>query len=329
MRAKLSAQIDTGATCVDRTSAPAATSSPTIVSMSGRPAATRLPKAITRMTIVTGHDSISERSMAERLAELKLAHRALSPVRVTEIPGRESAASGLARASAARTMVFGSAAAPAVTTPVRPSRDSDTPAAGRTTVETRGSARSRRATLPAWPARPGRWRSAAVVDDDDLQGGRAEPGEVPLDDARAATDWLVESCQPAPARAFSTRGAKTPKTASTTNQRRTTARKCVAVQVPRRASGLPRWEALPSGSGRLPPDDTSGPLPPRPAAGSPASVVPVLDIGATRISFDCAGPLSAGVLGPAIYPRGYHRLTVAYGVGYRVHSGTSVRGRDQ
>ena len=62
--AKLSAQIDTGATVVAMTSAPAATSSPAMVSISGRPAATRLPNAMTRMISVTGHDSISERSMA-------------------------------------------------------------------------------------------------------------------------------------------------------------------------------------------------------------------------------------------------------------------------
>ncbi len=72
IRAKLSAQIDTGNKWVSITSEPAATSRPTMVSISGSPAATRLPKAITRMTIVTGHDSISERSIAERLAVVEV-----------------------------------------------------------------------------------------------------------------------------------------------------------------------------------------------------------------------------------------------------------------
>src|SRR6516164_6719116 len=82
MRAKLSAQMDTGAILSASTRAPAATSRPAMVSMSGSPAATRLPKATARMARVTGQDSSSERIMAEWLAELKLAHRALSPVSV-------------------------------------------------------------------------------------------------------------------------------------------------------------------------------------------------------------------------------------------------------
>ena len=81
--------METGVNLVAITRAPAATSRPAMVSIRGSPAATRLPKAMTRMTMVTGQDSISERSIAERLAVLKLAHRALSPVRVTETRGRQ------------------------------------------------------------------------------------------------------------------------------------------------------------------------------------------------------------------------------------------------
>jgi hypothetical protein len=92
---------------------------------------------MTKMMMVTGHDSISERNMADRLALLKLDHRALSPVNVTVMPGRDSAPRGAARASAALTMSFELAAAPAVITAVRPSRDSETPAWGCTTVDTR------------------------------------------------------------------------------------------------------------------------------------------------------------------------------------------------
>ena len=142
INAKLSAQMETGMNLVVMTRAPAATSRPTIVNSRGSPAATRLPKAMTRMMIVTGHESISERNMAERLAVLKSAHNALSPVKVTVTPDEDRAANFGSTASAACTISFEFAAAPAVTIAVRPSRDTETPARGGTTVETRGSLRS-------------------------------------------------------------------------------------------------------------------------------------------------------------------------------------------
>ena len=126
--AKLSAQMETGMNLVVITSAPAATSRPAMVNSSGSPAATRLPKAMTRMMIVTGHDSISERNMAERLAVLKSAHRALSPVRVTVTPDEDRAASFGSTASAACTILLEFAAAPAVMMAVRPSCEIETPA---------------------------------------------------------------------------------------------------------------------------------------------------------------------------------------------------------
>ena len=126
--AKLSAQMETGMNLVVMTRAPAATRSPTMVKSSGSPAATRLPKAMIRMMIVTGHDSISERNMAERLAVLKLAHRALSPVRVTVTPDEDRAASFGSTESAACTILLELAADPAVMMAVRPSRDTETPA---------------------------------------------------------------------------------------------------------------------------------------------------------------------------------------------------------
>ncbi len=104
--------MDTGVNFVVITSAPAATSRPAMVRSRGSPAATRLPKAMTKMMIVTGHDSISERSMAERLALLKSAHRALSPVSVTETPEVERAASFGSTASAACTILLEFAADP-------------------------------------------------------------------------------------------------------------------------------------------------------------------------------------------------------------------------
>lgn len=153
IRAKLRAQIDTGVNLVVITRAPAATNSPTMVRRRGRPAATRLPKAMIRMMIVTGHDSISDLSMAERLAVLKLAHRALSPVSVTEMPDEDNAANFGCTASAACTILLEFAAAPAVMTAVRPSREIDTAAWGVVTVDTRGSLRSTWVALAtmAWP----------------------------------------------------------------------------------------------------------------------------------------------------------------------------------
>src|SRR5271166_2625417 len=140
--AKLSAQMETGVNLVVITSAPAATSSPAMVSKSGSPAATRLPNAMIRMMIVTGHDSISDFSMADRLAVLKSAHRALSPVKVTLTPEDDNAANFGCTESAASTILLESAAAPAVMIAVRPSLEIETPACGGTTVETRGSLRS-------------------------------------------------------------------------------------------------------------------------------------------------------------------------------------------
>src|SRR5665213_622850 len=128
MSAKLRAQMETGVNFVVITSAPAATNRPAMVRSRGRPAATRLPKAMTKMMMVTGHESSSERSMADRLALLKLDHRALSPVDVTVMPGRDNALRGVARESAAFTISFELAPAPAVITAVRPSRDKDGPA---------------------------------------------------------------------------------------------------------------------------------------------------------------------------------------------------------
>ena len=128
INAKLSAQMETGMNLVVMTRAPAATSRPAMVKSSGSPAATRLPKAMIRMMIVTGHDSISERSMAERLAVLKSAHRALSPVRVTVTPDEDRAASFGSTESAACTILLELAADPAVMMAVRPSRDNETPA---------------------------------------------------------------------------------------------------------------------------------------------------------------------------------------------------------
>ena len=159
MSAKLRAQMETGVNLLVMTSAPAATRRPAMVSSNGSPAATKLPKAITRMMIVTGQDSISDRSMADRFAVLKSAHRALSPVRVTVTPDEDKAASFGSTASAACTILLESAADPAVMMAVRPSREIETPAWGGTTVDTRGSPRS---TVVALASMARAWGSDAI-----------------------------------------------------------------------------------------------------------------------------------------------------------------------
>src|SRR5262249_41622627 len=105
-----------------------------------------------------------------------------------------------------------------------------------TTVETRGSARNRAVT---WPTTV--WASGS-----ELMGARwsttttcralaPRPAKSRWIRLRAATDWLVGSCQPAPARADWTRGAKKPNATITTAQLSSTARRWVAVQARSRA----------------------------------------------------------------------------------------------
>ena len=199
IRAKFRAQIETGVNLVVITSAPAATSSPAMVSSRGSPAATRLPNAMTRMMIVTGHDSISDLSMADRLALLKLAHRALSPVRVTLTAAVDRAASFGCTASAASTILLESPAAPAVMMAVRPSLEIETPACGGTTVGHAGVAAEHAGRLGHGGLRPGVGRDRAVmVDDHDLQARRPEAGEVLLDDrpVRRRTDCSMPAIPP-------------------------------------------------------------------------------------------------------------------------------------
>ena len=66
--AKFIAQIEIGETSVPRKSRPAEAISPTMVSISGRPAATSEPKASTRIAMVTGQEMNSDLSIASRFA---------------------------------------------------------------------------------------------------------------------------------------------------------------------------------------------------------------------------------------------------------------------
>src|SRR4051812_40269304 len=88
--AKFIAQMLTGAMEVDSTSAPAAQISPTSVSISGRPAATRLPNASTSTSMVTGQDSTSDLIIAEWFTLLKAAQTALDPVTWTDTEAVDS-----------------------------------------------------------------------------------------------------------------------------------------------------------------------------------------------------------------------------------------------
>src|SRR6476646_2245609 len=78
--AKFIAQIDTGTKWLMSTSDPAEATRPESVSSSGRPAATRAPKASTRIASVTGQENISDVSIALRLAALKSDHSIEAPV---------------------------------------------------------------------------------------------------------------------------------------------------------------------------------------------------------------------------------------------------------
>ncbi len=66
--AKFIAQIEIGETSVPRNSSPAEAIRPTMVSISGRPAATSEPNASTRIAMVSGQEISSDLSIASRLA---------------------------------------------------------------------------------------------------------------------------------------------------------------------------------------------------------------------------------------------------------------------
>jgi len=119
---------------------PAAEASPTTVSISGSPAATSEPKASSRIASVTGQEISSDLSIADLLASLKSDHMPGAPLTSTRTPGPPTPASPPFKSSAARTMSSGCAAAPASTTAVRPSGDSEAPALGGITREIRSSA---------------------------------------------------------------------------------------------------------------------------------------------------------------------------------------------
>jgi hypothetical protein len=117
-----------------------------IVSISGRPAATREPKASTRIARVTGQEMTSDLSIASLLASLKSDHMPAAPVRWACTPGAAAAATGSLRSLAAATIPFGPSAAAARISAVRPSREMEMPGRGGVTRRTAPSAASSRST---------------------------------------------------------------------------------------------------------------------------------------------------------------------------------------
>ena len=121
--AKFIAQIEMSRICEPRYRDPAAAARPMIVSISGRPAATSEPKAISRIASVTGQETTSDFIIASLLAWLKSDHMPEAPVSATVVSAVPSSASGSLRSSAARTMSFEFAAAAAWRTTVWPSSE--------------------------------------------------------------------------------------------------------------------------------------------------------------------------------------------------------------
>ena len=162
------------------TSEPAEATRPARVRISGRPAATRAPKASTRMARVTGQENISDFSIASRLASLKSDQSSEAPVGLTSTPSPERASSWPLRSSATRTISLGSAPAPARMTAVSPSWLSVAPGWGAMTSAMRGSSSRMRGDL-GQDLRAGALGDRAVgAVHDDLDRGAGVAAEVLL-----------------------------------------------------------------------------------------------------------------------------------------------------
>ena len=186
---------------------------------------------------MTGQLMSSERIIASRLAVLKSDHIPDAPVRLTLTWSVDARRSGPFRSSAARTMPIGSVADPAMTMAVCPSAEIVAPFRGGLTDATLGSARrvdSVRAIVDANAGSAvvsvGEWTTT-------ISPELALPAKSRWMRSRAATDCEPESSQPAPDRAVSTRGARTPRQTTTTAHEMNTIRARVTDQRPRRPMG--------------------------------------------------------------------------------------------
>ena len=200
------------------------------MSISGSPAATSEPNASTRMTSVTGQLKSSDFIIAVRLAALKSDHIPLAPVSETCTPSPCRRCSWVLRSSAARTMVLASAAAPACTIAVWPSREIDSPGCGATTDFTRAIGLQRRAASRRPPAgTPGRSTVLSASARRPSGRWRTGPGSScrsPCARRPTPSPWPPSRRPTAPSRPSGrTRRAPT----ATSTQAIATARKCVAV----------------------------------------------------------------------------------------------------
>ena len=107
--------METGTSSLMSTREPAEAISPARVRIRGSPAATRAPKASTRIASVTGQDTSSDFSIASRLASLKSDHSSEDPVGLTSTVAVDSPWSSSLRSVATRTISLVSAPAPART----------------------------------------------------------------------------------------------------------------------------------------------------------------------------------------------------------------------
>lgn len=233
--AKFIAQIDVGVRWLSSTRAPAEAASPAMVSSSGSPAATREPKASTRMAIVTGQEIISECIIESWLAVLKSLHMTEAPVAARVTPSPDRAASGFFRSSAARTMSLVSAAAPARRTAVFPSRLMVAPCWGARTSEIRGSAFSRSVAFAIVFCTAGSETCRLAVTTT-CSAEDALPEKCRWASSRTCTDGEPLACQPAPASAEVTWGANAPRPATRASHSTSTTRRRVVAQTPNRPS---------------------------------------------------------------------------------------------
>ncbi len=104
---------------------------------------------------VTGQDTTSDLSIAERFAALKSDHMPGAPVRSTTVLLVERAWSLPLSVSAAATIAFGSRAAPPCTIAVCPSGETVTPGVGGTTTLTARFERSVLCTRATTALKPG------------------------------------------------------------------------------------------------------------------------------------------------------------------------------
>ena len=178
---------------------PAEATSPRIVSISGRPAATSEPNASSRITSVTGQESSSDFIIALRLASLKSDHMPEAPVRLTCTPSAPAAFSSPFRSSAAATISVVDPFAPALTIAVCPSCEIEKPARGSATDATRGIGAQDAcdAVDRGGELRLAHLRRRGV--DDDHQGGARLAAEVAVDQL-ARLHRLRAGCLPARAR---------------------------------------------------------------------------------------------------------------------------------